>query len=493
MARIAVGGFQHEAHSFTAHRADFAYFAEHRDRPPLVRGDAVLESLRGGGYALSGFVAAQRRGDELVPLVWASGGAGGVVTDDAFERIVGELVGRLSACMPVDGVYLDLHGAMVSERYDDAEGEILRRVRAAVGTATPVVVSLDYHANVSPEMATLCDGMVVCETYPHVDRPQTGARAAAVLQRLLARGVPAGRAIRKTPFLLPLDFQCTLAEPSASVVAWKPAPDDTLVSFAYAAGFPPSDTTWCGPSIVAHAESQATADAVADAYVDFVRALEPRFGTRLWPVADGVREAMRLARSARRPVILADTQDNPGAGGSGDTTGVLQALLAAGAEGAMIGYFCDAEAARAAHGAGAGRSVEIALGGRHGPAGVEPVRERFEVVRCASGPFRMSGSVAGNVDADVGEMALLRCRGVQVAVTSRKVQAYDPAPFHRLGVDPSAYRILVLKSSCHFRADFEPFAEAVLTVLAPGAYDPDPAHYPYRRLRPGVRLAPGSA
>src|SRR5690606_24450595 len=120
-----------------------------------------------------------------------------------------------------------------------------------------------------------------------------------------------------------------------------------------------------------------------------------------------------------------------------------------------------------------------------------PVCGTFEVVQCAEGPFRMTGSVAGGVVADLGPMALLRCGGVQVVVTSRRVQAYDPAPFHRLGVDPAKHRILVLKSSCHFRADFSAFAEKVLTVLAPGSYDPDPSHYPYTRLRPGVRYLPG--
>ena len=152
MPRIAIGGFQHETHSFTDHRADFEYFAQHRDRPPLVRAEQVVDSLRGGGYALSGFLQALAPGEQALPLVWASGGAGGTVTDDAFERVVGELIGRLSDGMPFDGVYLDLHGAMVAERFDDAEAEILRRVRAVVGPRVPVVISLDYHANISPEM-----------------------------------------------------------------------------------------------------------------------------------------------------------------------------------------------------------------------------------------------------------------------------------------------------------------------------------------------------
>ncbi len=490
MPRIAIGGFQHETHSFTDHRADFEYFAQHRDRPPLVRAEQVVDSLRGGGYALSGFLQALAPGEQALPLVWASGGAGGTVTDDAFERVVGELIGRLSDGMPFDGVYLDLHGAMVAERFDDAEAEILRRVRAVVGPRVPVVISLDYHANISPEMVQQCDGMAVCRTYPHVDRPETGARAARILRLLLARGRPAGRAIRKTPFVLPLDSQCTLSEPSRSVVQWRGSGDE-LIDTDYAAGFPPSDTVWCGPAVVAYAWTQAAADAAADQYLRFICDRERDFDPLLWSTDDGVREALRLAQTARRPIIIADTQDNPGAGGSADTTGILAALLRAGAQGVMAGYFCDPAAAQAAHAAGEGRAIDIALGGRHGPPGVVPLADRFEVLRCVDGPFRMTGSVAGKVTADLGPMALLDCRGVRIAVTSRRVQAFDPAPFERLGVDPAAQRILVLKSSCHFRADFEPLADAVLSVLSPGAYDPDPAHYPYRRLRAGVRLRPG--
>ena len=128
---------------------------------------------------------------DLVPLLWTSGGAGGMVTRDAFERIAGSLVGRLSEALPVDAVYLDLHGAMVTEDYEDAEGELLRRVRAAVGPGVPVAISLDYHANVTPQMVEMTDALIAYRTYPHVDRVETGQSAAQALERLLARGRPA--------------------------------------------------------------------------------------------------------------------------------------------------------------------------------------------------------------------------------------------------------------------------------------------------------------
>jgi microcystin degradation protein MlrC len=490
MSRIAVGGFQHETNSFVTPDTDYAYFTSHRDRPPLVRGAEVVRALSKTSFALSGFLDAIGDRHEIAPLLWTSGGAGGTVTADAFERIAGELVHRLSEAMPVDGVYLDLHGAMVTRSFEDGEGELLRRVRAAVGGRVPIAISLDYHANVTPEMVEHADSIVAYRTYPHVDRAETGAFAAKALSLLLERGRPAGRALRKLPFLIPLNDQCTLVEPSRSVVARTAVAEGDLVNLAYLAGFPPSDLHWCGPAVVAHAFDQESADEAADALAREIVAREAEFAVPMMATEEGVREAMALARSASRPVVLADTQDNPGCGATADTTGVLKTLVALGAEGAVIGYLCDAEAAKAAHAAGEGAEVALALGGHSGPEGVTPFEGRFTVERLGNGRMRTTGAVSGGREIDIGPMALLRIGGTAIAVTSKRMQALDQAPFRHLGVEPKEQKILVLKSTCHFRAEFEPIAEKVIVVIAPGGYMADPARYPYRRLRPGVRLRP---
>ena len=490
MARIAVGGFHHETNSFIPERTDFAYFASHRDRPPLVRGDDVVAWLGETSFALSGFLQRMRARHELVPLLWTSGGAGGPVSADAFERIVGELIGRLSTAMPVDGVYLDLHGAMVSEPFDDAEGELLRRVRATVGQDVPIAISLDYHANVTPEMVQATDTLVGYRTYPHIDRPETGERAALALSQLLERGRPPGRALRKLPFLIPLNDQCTLVDPSLSVISRSVVAEGQLVNLSYLAGFPPSDLYWCGPAVIAHAWSQTAADTAADGFAHEIALREAEFAVPMVSPEEGVREAMAIARQASRPVVLADTQDNPGCGATADTTGVLDALVRSKVEGAALGYLCDPQAARAAHQAGEGSDIDIALGGRSGPEGVTPFKGTFRVARLGSGKMRTSGRVSGAREVDLGPMALLRIGGVAVAVTSKRMQALDQEPFRHLGIEPREQKLLALKSTCHFRAEFEPLAEKVIVVIAPGGYLADPARYPYRRLRPGVRLRP---
>ena len=159
MARIAIGGFMHETNCFVPGVTDFDYFAEHRDRPPLCRGQEIFDWLPGAGMGLSGFLEAIGKDHELLPLVWTSGGAGPLVSKDAFERCSGEILGALSQAMPVDAIYLDLHGACTSEEFEDGESELLRRVRSSVGPDIPVVISHDYHANVTPETAELCDAL----------------------------------------------------------------------------------------------------------------------------------------------------------------------------------------------------------------------------------------------------------------------------------------------------------------------------------------------
>jgi microcystin degradation protein MlrC len=189
-------------------------------------------------------------------------------------------------------------------------------------------------------------------------------------------------------------------------------------------------------------------------------------------------------------VIIADTQDNPGAGGTADTTGLLFALVEGGAEGVALGYLCDEQAVKAAHAAGKGANITVELGGRNGPEGVVPYRGTFGVKELGHGLIRTTGPVSGNRDINLGPMALLQTEGVQIAVTTKRMQAHDQAPFRHLGVEPKEKKILALKSTVHFRGEFQSIAEDVLIVIAPGEHLADSSKYPYRRLRRGLRLTP---
>src|SRR6185436_19838596 len=189
MTRIAVGGFQHETNTFAPSKADYAAFEAGGGWPGAQYGEPIFRAVEGANIPAAGAIAALRaKGHRLVGTAWAAASPSADVTDDAFERITGRLVSELRRSLPVDGVYLDLHGAMVAESFDDGEGEVLRRVREVVGERVPVVASLDLHANVTRAMIERADGLVAYRTYPHVDMAETGARAARLLDAMLKRG-----------------------------------------------------------------------------------------------------------------------------------------------------------------------------------------------------------------------------------------------------------------------------------------------------------------
>jgi microcystin degradation protein MlrC len=491
MARFAIGGFQHETNTFAPVKARFRDFEMADGWPGLTRGAAMLTAFDGINLPIAGFIAAARReGHELLPALWCSASPSAEVETDAFERIAGELLERIAALGKIDGIYLDLHGAMVTEQHQDGEGELLERLRRQVGPNLPVVASLDLHANITERMMAHASALVVCRTYPHVDLAESGEASAIVLDRLLRDG-PLFKAMRRTDFLVPLTAQCTLIEPARGIYrAVAEAERGDVASTSFAFGFPPADIAECGPAVVAYATSQRAADEAADRLLALVNAKEAAFAGRIWQPAEAVAYARAKGNSATKPIILADTQDNPGAGGASDTVGMLRALIDGGAEGAVFANLYDPKAAEAAHRAGIGARISLAIGGWAGGAGNTPYEGTFTVEALGDGNFPATGPFYRGNRMQLGPMAVLRKVGVRVVLSSRKQQCADQAMLRHVGIEPSAQKILALKSSVHFRADFQPIAEEILIVAAPGANPVDNRDLPYKRIRKGIRLMP---
>jgi microcystin degradation protein MlrC len=504
-ARIAVGGFQHETNTFAPLKAGWADFERADAWPGFVRGPQLIESVEGFNIPIAGAVLAlQALGHELVPLCWCSAPPSSYVEREAYENVAGWIVEDLRAQGPVDAVYLDLHGAMVAEHHEDGEGELMRRVRAVIGERIPLVASLDYHTNMTPEMVRHASVMVGYRTYPHIDMAETGGRAARLLDRMLKERRPIYKAYRQIDFLIPLVWQCTLMEPAKDVFALiaeiergsdgsgGPAASHNqgIVSITHTPGFPPADIAQCGPALVVYGHDKEAAEAAADRLAGFIKDKEPAFAGRLYTPDEAVVEAMRLARNATKPVLLADIQDNPGAGGTSDTVGLLRALIAQRARGAAIGMIVDPEAAEAATAAGEGAMLERGIGAAVGFAGEKPVERPWRIARLASGIFIGSGPVCGGGKFRIGPMALLTDEesGVSAVLACRRIHAVDQEMFRHVGVEPSAVPVLALKSTVHFRAHFQPIAETVLCVQSPGAHVTDPAELAYRNLRRGIRL-----
>lgn len=489
--RIAIGGFQHETNTFAPSKATFDDFQRDGGWPGLRRSGEILDTMVARNVPIAGFIA-QMRGTrhQLVPTVWAATEPSAHVTRDAYERIAIMIVDAIRDARP-DAVYLDLHGAMVAEHLDDGEGELLERVRRVVGPHAPIVASLDLHANVTRRMLECADALIAYRTYPHVDMADTGARAAHLLAQR-ADGMPRPVvAARRIPFLIPLHAQCTDLEPARSLYAALAALESRDVpTLSLTPGFPAADFPECGPVVFAYGHGAGAAGAAADALARLVEAQEPQFDLPVLGPEAAVRQAMQLAQRATRPVVIADTQDNPGAGGNSDTTGMLRALLACGAQRAALGLIVDPAAAQAAHAAGVGRSITIGLGGRSGITGDAPLAATFLVEALSDGLVQCNGAFARGATMVLGPSACLVIDGVRVVVSSRKTQLADQALYRFAGIEPTEQAILVNKSSVHFRADFTRIAHEILIAAAPGPMIADPGEFSWTRLAPGMRVKP---
>src|SRR4030088_2918903 len=413
MIRIAVGGFLHETNTFAPTKATYADFV-HGGGWPAMAQDDVLKVMRNINVGLAGFVeAAEANGWELVPTISCGASPSAHVTKDAYERIVAEMIDGIAAAGPLDAVYLDLHGAMVTEHLDDGEGEILARVRKVIGHRLPLGVSLDLHANVTPEMVGYADALIAYRTYPHVDMADTGRAAAKHLELLLRTKQKFAKAFRQLPFLIPISWQCTNDHPTKGIYQKLAALEsDAVPTLSFAPGFPAADFAHCGPSLFAYGKTQADADAAADAVMAIFVGHEDDFDGRIYTPDEGVRHAMELAARAKKPIVIADTQDNPGAGGDSDTTGMLRALVRNNATRAAIGVIYDPQSAKAAHAAGVGATVTLALGGKSGISGDAPYRETFFVEQLSDGQFVAAGPYYGGRDMDMGPSACFRVGGV---------------------------------------------------------------------------------
>jgi microcystin degradation protein MlrC len=464
MARIALAGFQHETNTFAPSVAGWDQFVMADSWPGLLTGVAVVDDTRGMNLPIAGAVlAAEAAGLEVCPLLWCAAEPSGPVTDDAFDRVSAMILTGLADAGPVDAVYLDLHGAMVTDSHDDGEAVLVQRIRDLLGADVPIGVSLDLHANLSRALVDLVNVITIYRSYPHLDMTETGARCVRALV-----GPPRHAAFREVPFMVPLHAQSTETVPCRGlydrVAGW--SSEAAFVELAM--GFTAADVYDCGPAVVAYAETPEAANALADKVLGDVIADEDKFSTALATPAAAVRRAL----AAPGPVVLADVQDNPGAGGSSDTTGVLRALAEAGARGVIAGVFADPTFAAHAHRLGAGQVLEGALGGASGVAGDAPLAGRYDILALSDGRIAYSGQMYGGGIAELGPSALVALSGTDIrfVVSSTRIQCLDQALFTHFGINPAQAHIIAVKSTVHFQADFAPIARQIINVASPGHF-----------------------
>lgn len=461
--RIAVGGIWHETNTFAVGRTGIEAFRAYQ----FARGRELPERYDGVRNEIGGMIAGARASRlEVLLAVFAGAVPSGVVTRETFEALVDMLVQDIAAQSDLDGVLLVLHGAMVAQGFDDAEAEILACVRQVIGTK-PIVATFDIHANLSAATVERADVLIGYDTYPHVDVFERGGEAAQVMAQLLRKEIQPTVAFQALPLLSVPQAQHTFQSPMREVVARRIEieNDPQVITASVAVGYPYSDVARAGMSVVVTTNNNRE---LAQAYARELREMlwerRTAFQVMNVPVEQAVARALT---SAVFPVILVDVADNIGGGSPGDGTVLLQALLEAGAQNAVV-TIADGAAVAQAIEAGIDQQVSLNVGGKADSMHGAPVQVHGRVRLISSGEYVHKGSYMTGQVMRMGRTVVLDCHGLDLVLMEHKTMPFDAHQLRSLGIEPADKRIIVVKSAIAWQAAYGDLAREVIYVDTPG-------------------------
>ncbi len=486
--RIAMGGIMHESNTFSATLTNLAAFQIQRDAD-------IIQWWQETHHEVGGFIeGASKFGYELFPTLMAMATPSGPVTSEAFEALTDELIDRLTGASSLDGLLLALHGAMVSEEHPDGDGEVVRRLRAALGKDFPIVVTHDLHANVSEQIVNESTALVIYKTYPHVDHRERGLQAAEIIAGLVRGEIKPVQALSKPAMLLNIVRQNTNVEPIRSIMQAARALElsPKVLAASVALGYQYADVYEIGPTVVV----------VTDRDLALAKREARRLSDMLWNIReqltfnlpDAAEAVWQAKHSEELPVVLVEMGDNIGGGSAGDSTFILDELLRQKAEGWVV-VLADPQAAQECVQAGVGASLTLRVGGKKDNLHGDPVEVSGRVKCLHDGQFQESEPRHGGQRYyDQGLTAVLEiptsksggqpsdCSSLLVLTTHRQV----PFSLHQLlsvGIQPQQQKILVVKAAIAFRAAYEPIAGRIIEVDTPGLTAVNPARFPYKHVR----------
>src|SRR5215831_3913578 len=406
--RVLTARFMHETNTFSRVPTDMAMFR----RRDFHLENEIPVAFRGTRSAFGAtFEAADKFGWTLVHPVSANPNPSGTVTDDAFEQVTRMIFEAVDAKGPIDGALLHLHGAMVSDSHEDAEGEFLARLRNRLGAEAPVVVTLDLHANVTQRMADNANALIAYRTYPHIDQYERAWQGAELLERAMRGEIRPRTVIARRPMLYGLDHGRTQQGPMAELIARGEALEHsgTALVVSICAGFSRANIRDVGPSVTVTLDDQsARAQEIAEEFMDY--AWETRDFSTVKLLSVG--EAVALARQGKpgdKPLVVADYTDNPGGGGYGDVMVFLQGFVEAGVDSVAFHAICDPEAVQEGMRSGVGTKTTLTLGGKTDPAmGGGPLSLFGEVTCLTNGRFVAYGPMGGRIERNYGASMVFR-------------------------------------------------------------------------------------
>lgn len=479
--RLAMLGFYHETNTFAANPADWADW----QAAGILRGEELLAVFGASQFSLAGFMnVAQQPDVEVVPLYFTTTGPKAMITEDAYERIVGEMLELLRANGPWDGVLLALHGAAVAENAPDADGECVRRVRALVGPDVPIGVASDLHGNLTRMYAENATVATVFQTNPHLDAFPRAVECAELIVRTIRGEIDPRMAIETPPLVINIVKQWTGADPMRAIMAdveeVKRRPG--ILTASAVEGYPYADVEEMGMSFLAVHDGDPQAAQEAARWLA-KRAWERR--EEMLNDAPGPEKALRYAMGAPgHPIVLMDVGDNIGGGSAADSTILLEIAQRIGVRNYLQSLY-DPEAVEACVAAGVGETIMLAVGAKTDTMHGNPVTVTGRVRTISEGKWEDTRPTHGGFRYyDAGKTAVIETTdGHTLVLHSIRSGNVSIGEMYSVGIFPEEYQVVVAKGVHSPRAPYQPIAAEVIMVNTPGVTTADLSFFDYRHRR----------
>jgi microcystin degradation protein MlrC len=480
--RLLIAMMKHETNTFSPIVTDLARFRAwglHED-------EAVITAYRGTNHPIAAYIEmAEAMGAEIVSPVAAEAMPSGPVEPEAYAYLTGRILDALRERGPFDAALLDLHGAMIPRGMDDGEGPLLARMRE-IQPGLPIGITFDMHGNLNRQIVENATAIVGYKVYPHTDMAEVGRTLATIMRRTLAGEVKPVMAFARAKILAQTLRMGTADEPMRSAQAMTRAAEKRpgILAASVFGGFPMADIPEIGLSVLVVADGdQVKAEAEKNAILAYCETHREDWLYRHEPLAQAV---ARAAGQNDFPVILLDHADNVGSGGTSDGMGVIGAVLAAGLKDVIVATVWDPEAVKEMAAAGVGATLTLSLGGKVAMPSIGepavPLTVTGRVRRLSDGEWTVRGPMYTGSRVTAGPTAVLEVGGAQIVVTSLHHEPWDAGIFTHLGIDPAHARYILLKSRIHYRAGFEHYAKATITLDGVGVTTSDNTRLSYSRV-----------
>ena len=481
---IAVLSLIQETNTFSAKNATFADFK----MQGIWYGQEADLNSRGSNTEIAGAISYLRsQSCEVIPIMRAWAMSGGILGDEDFRALLQPALEMIVALPALDGVILNLHGALITQTHDYADAEIVARVRALIGEEIPIAVTHDLHANVSSEIMEQADILIGYQTYPHIDQADTGAKAAKLLIDLLAGGAPIQSAISKIPLLIPAEVQIIKSEPMSQVRNLADSYlSDRVLDISLFPVQPWIDVPKLGFAVtVTGTLAKPELLKIATEISEKIWEIKEQFEVDLVKPAEAIEKIKRGNQLGRSKFsILLQSSDAPPGGAAGDNAALIGELIKAGPDFNVYANVVDVNAVAGANDAGVGGEVKLSIGAAIDPRWSDKVLISGKVLKLGSTPILLKGIVMNGQEVSIGNWATIDCgRGLIILVSTEPAPSFDPATYESVGLAVGKADAVHVRSCALFRAGYVDLFDEVLILDIPGPTSPALAKIDYQRAQ----------